>query len=379
MAKKPKPVLIPHSGVAFRDGQQAVESLPLPIVYYPGHYGAFFAFASTGAPSRLYLCSCAKPAVANCIALNADRPRNVSADRMASLDSYNFPMEVSLRSLQVSDPWSVLEFAPGICHRCNLARPSMNYCDPMYGGQFMQGFGWYVKQTFYRYGVYPRGRWTGSSDNGLEYLGHTTLEDVCPDELLLMVKRERAVAVRHRREMDRLHAIAYGPERTDIAPDEITYWRNVRVEEASEYIRLRREAAHAERAITMFVENIVRQEFGFRKVGEGWVSELLLSQLVSRLMPGHQVVRHHRPEWLQGLELDIYLPDLQLGIEYQGQQHFHAIKAWGGEKGLARVQERDAKKKELCRRAGVTLLTVDYTEPLMEDYVRCLLEKVVPR
>jgi len=379
MAGKPKPKPGGYAEVAFRDGQQATESLPLPVVYYPGHYGAFFAFSTLDAPSRLCLCSCAKPAVANFLALNANKRLHTYPHRVAPLDSGHFPLEIALRSLQATDPWSVLEFAPGICHRCNLARPSMNYCHPMYGGQFMQGFGWYVRQAFYRLGVEPRSKWTGSSNAGVTCLGHAALNMVCPDELLRLVNHERAAAMQYRQESDRLYAITSGPPRNDIRPDEVTYHQNVKLEEALDYIRLRRAAAQAERAITTFVENLVRQEFGFRNVGEGWVSEVLLSQLVSRLLPAHQVLRHHRPEWLEGLELDIYVPDLRLGIEYQGQQHFHAIEAWGGSTALARVQHNDGRKVELCRLAGVTLLTVDYTEPLMEDHVRSLLGNAISR
>ena len=377
MGHKPKPG--GYAEVACRDGQRATESLPLPVVYYPGHYGTFLAFASTDAPDRLYVCSCAKPAIANCVALNADKPHNMYPHRMAPFNSGDFPLQIALRSLEATDPWSALEFASGICHRCNITRPSMNYCHPMYGGQFMQGFGWYVHQAFYRLGVHPGSRWTRPAGGDLAYLGHATLNTVCPDELLRMVDHERVVAMQYRREMDRLNALGDSPKRSDIDPGELTYRYNVKLEEASEYLRLRVQAGRAKRAIKTFIENLVRQEFGFRKVGEGWVSEVLLSQLVSRLLSGHEVLRHHRPEWLHGLELDIYVADLRLGIEYQGQQHFHAIEAWGGNKALARVQHNDARKADLCRQAGVTLLTVDYTEPLMEDHVKSLLSNVVPR
>jgi hypothetical protein len=110
------------------------------------------------------------------------------------------------------------------------------------------------------------------------------------------------------------------------------------------------------------------------KVGEAWVSESILSQIVSRLLPGEPLVRHHRPEWLEGLELDIWLPGRQVGIEYQGAQHFHAIDAWGGAKALADLRRRDARKARLCAAHGVVLITVDYAEPLTEEYVRHRLE-----
>ncbi len=372
--RKPKPC--GHTEVAHRDGQRTTESLPLPVVWYPGHYGTFFAFSSSDSPDRLYLCSCAEPAVANFLTLSADKPPNAYPHRMAPLDSFHFPLSIASRSIEADDPWDVLEFIPGICHRCNIARPSMNYCHPMYGGQFMQGFGWYVNQAFFRLGVDPRSRWRASAGEAV-YLGHSALEEVCPPELLGLIQRERNVVAEYRQESDRLNRMVGGPTRDDIGPDEVTFWHNVKLNEAADYRRLRREAAQAERAVTTFVENLVRQEFGFRDVGQGWVSETLLCQLVARLLPRHEVIRHYRPEWLEGLELDIFVPDLRLGIEYQGQQHFHAIEAWGGGEALLRVQQNDARKAGLCRMAGVTLLTVDYTEPLTEERVSALLGDLI--
>jgi len=33
-------------------------------------------------------------------------------------------------------------------------------------------------------------------------------------------------------------------------------------------------------------------------------------------------LRHYRPDFLQGLELDIFIDELKIGMEYQGIQHF---------------------------------------------------------
>ncbi|MCX6096742.1 MAG: hypothetical protein NT125_08575 [Candidatus Bipolaricaulota bacterium] len=254
----------------------------------------------------------------------------------------------------------------------------MNYCHPMYGGQFMQGFGWYVNQAFYRLGVDPRARWESPGGGDATYVGHAFLPDLCPNRLRELVEREQSVTLEYRFEADRLLTLVRGPSRDDIKPDEVTFWSNVKIEESAEYTRLRRAAAQAARAVTAFVENAVRQEFGFRKVGEGWVSETLLSMLVSRLLPESEMLRHQRPEWLEGLELDIYLPALRLGIEYQGQQHFHPVEAWGGKSAPARVRLHDARKAELCRAADVILVTVDYTEPLTEEHLAERLAEALP-
>ena len=169
--------------------------------------------------------------------------------------------------------------------------------------------------------------------------------------------------------------IASGAARDDIADDEPTYWRNVRDEDAQDMVSLRRNAAQATRLVTKKVENMVRQEFGFRKVGESWVSETLLYQIVCQIFEDYEIVRHHRPDWLEGLELDIFLPSKRLAFEYQGQQHFHPVKAWGGQKALEELQARDARKANICEELGIELITVDYTEPLTEDHIRKVLQE----
>ena len=250
---------------------------------------------------------------------------------------------------------SWLSFRTRVCHRCNLATPSLRYCHEMYGGKFMQAYGWYVNQTFFRIGLRA-----GSL---------TYLEDTCPEDLRTAILRWREVSQKYQAEAQRLMALAYGPYRPDIARDEVTYWHNVKKGEETLYEALRRKTGQLRQVVLNRVESITRQEFGLRGVGDGWVSETIVFGIVSRLSPGRELLRHYRPEWLQGLELDIFIPSLNTGIEYQGQQHFHAVTAWGGVAGLRSLQRRDARKAELCRRKGVRLLTVDYTEPLTPDHI----------
>ena len=158
--------------------------------------------------------------------------------------------------------------------------------------------------------------------------------------------------------------------RPDIAPDEMTYRHNVKLEEAQQYQELERISSRLRRELENHFENISREEFGFRRIGHAYVSESLLFKIVQRLFADDEIIRHHRPEWLSGLEMDIYLPKRKLAFEYQGQQHFGPIKAWGGEKALVELQERDVKKRESCHERGVKLIAVDYTEPLTESHIR---------
>ena len=66
-------------------------------------------------------------------------------------------------------------------------------------------------------------------------------------------------------------------------------------------------------------------------------------------------IYQYRADWLQGQSLDIYIPELNLGIEYQGIQHYEAVDMFGGKEGLIETQKRDAIKKKKCKDNNVRL------------------------
>ena len=65
-------------------------------------------------------------------------------------------------------------------------------------------------------------------------------------------------------------------------------------------------------------------------------------------------------EWLKrdnyNLSLDFYLPDYNIAIECQGEQHFKPIDFYGGEERFKRVLENDLLKLKLCNEHSITLL-----------------------
>lgn len=356
--RRPKKAQLPP--VAFR-GEIVQEKLPLPFVCYPNHYGTFFAFSEND-QGIMYFCSCAEAPLRNLLRLMAlpGRTKNSNPLRMAPLSSLYVPNKIAQTSLDHSDdPFRNIFFKSRLCHRCNLAAPSLRWCHEMYGGEFKQHYGWYIHQTYLRLGILP---WT-----------HMFLTDVCPAEYQEQIRELKEAGSAYQKEKARLMAIVYGPKRADISPQELTYWTNVRKSDAEPMFALRRKDAQLSATFHNSIESITRQEFGFRRVGEGWVSETLLYQIVCRLVHPERVLRHFRPEWLNGLELDLYLPDRRVGIEYQGQQHFHPIKAWGGIGALKGLLRRDAQKAKACQQNGVCLVTFDYTEPLTDEHIRKVL------
>lgn len=106
-----------------------------------------------------------------------------------------------------------------------------------------------------------------------------------------------------------------------------------------------------------------------------WKREAQLFQLVRELFPDQRVLREASPDWLGRMRLDIYLPELQLALEHQGEQHYRPIGAFGGEEAHARVVERDALKRHLCQANGVEVLDVRFDAPISRAALRQRLQR----
>jgi hypothetical protein len=106
------------------------------------------------------------------------------------------------------------------------------------------------------------------------------------------------------------------------------------------------------------IANIVRVEKGLPKIGEGWISETLLYYAVKDAIPEYEVIHHGNPKWLGLQHLDIYIPKLNIGIEYQGKQHTEPVKFFGGVEAFEKNLERDKRKKRLCLENDLKLFYV---------------------
>lgn len=102
-----------------------------------------------------------------------------------------------------------------------------------------------------------------------------------------------------------------------------------------------------------------------REIGSSpWVSENQLFQLMRRQLKGIDVIQHARPTWLEPQHLDIYVPAVDLAVEYMGRQHFEPLDFFGGEAAYRELVERDQKKAQLCQRYGLELIYVRHDEDL---------------
>ena len=66
---------------------------------------------------------------------------------------------------------------------------------------------------------------------------------------------------------------------------------------------------------------------------------------LTKTFPELEIIENYRPKWLMRYELDIFIPSLNLGIEYDGR-HYH------------QELERDLKKDSLCSKNKVQLIRI---------------------
>jgi hypothetical protein len=118
-------------------------------------------------------------------------------------------------------------------------------------------------------------------------------------------------------------------------------------------------------------ENLIRETLGLPKIGEGWINETKLFYLIKERFKEYRVIQHGKPNWLGKQHLDIYLPDFNIGIEYQGEQHSISVEIFGGEEGLTSNKERDERKRRLCKKNNLKLFEV-YPKDNFEEFINQL-------
>ena len=64
------------------------------------------------------------------------------------------------------------------------------------------------------------------------------------------------------------------------------------------------------------------------------------------------------------MSYDVFISEVNVAIEYQGQQHFEPVDFFGGQDAFEDVKKRDAEKAKLSISNGVRLVYVNYWEEI---------------
>jgi hypothetical protein len=118
------------------------------------------------------------------------------------------------------------------------------------------------------------------------------------------------------------------------------------------------------RIIELFKRKILRQEDK-------------IYNILKEIYPD-KIIRRHDRKTLKGLELDFNIPELRLGIEYDGEQHFDKelyLKLYGD--GFDEQVKRDRSKESLCRKRSIKLIRIKFDEPLTKRYLLNKINKTI--
>lgn len=71
------------------------------------------------------------------------------------------------------------------------------------------------------------------------------------------------------------------------------------------------------------------------------------------------------------LPFDFYLPEYNICIEYDGEQHYKPVDYWGGEEGFKQRQKNDEIKNQYCKDNNIKLIRIPYWDydKLNEEYL----------
>jgi hypothetical protein len=77
--------------------------------------------------------------------------------------------------------------------------------------------------------------------------------------------------------------------------------------------------------------------------------------------------------YINPLKFDFYLPDYNICVEYNGQQHYKHVMCFGGEERFKNQQIRDNIKRQYCKDNGIKLIEIPYTyntKEKIENYLK---------
>ncbi len=329
------------------------ESLPLPYAHYPGVYGIFICFSETEY-TQAFFCSCMKRILDHYILNIPYRPQKNNEDPLsnAPLPIGVFPEKISKLSLDTKLPIDeIIKYKDKICHCCNSKKPTIRAMHPMYGGTFKQYYNWYIE---------------------IEKLDPVYLNPTEKTKEIYLLRNELSeLKLEANKIRSRLPADYPFIKQSIFKKIINNLILNIKYKNPKEKLSiLDKSICQKEYLLNNCFENIVREKFGYKKIGQGWTSETMLFKTIQTIYKGKEVIFHHRPKWLNGLEIDVFVPEINTGFEYQGIQHFKPIENWGGKTALEKTKARDKLKKKLLEENNIKLVEIFYYEEITEELIK---------
>ena len=104
------------------------------------------------------------------------------------------------------------------------------------------------------------------------------------------------------------------------------------------------------------VEREFRVSNGLSANPSKWKSEGLLLDKLKVYFSEQIIIGQGSPVWLGLQRFDIWIPEHNIAVEYNGKQHYEPVEFFGGEKGFKNTQRLDHLKRQKCLENNATLL-----------------------
>lgn len=302
-------------------------------------YGYIYAmlvtfFAQSKEPnSEVYVCSCMKKSIINFLEIQVKFGNFMGP--ATPLDYNFFSLPLANKSINYyDDPIKAISFKDKICPRC---------LGLIIGPKSLL-FHSYVEQYIY--------------EKGISFF-HNKYLDFCPETYKEIIDHNKEKSEFYSKKLIKK---GYSTEEM---------YNKLTSDEKEDYYRVNKTYYNFKKSF----ENDMRIIMGFKKIGEGLVGESTLFKILDKIFNENIRIKHYRQDVLEGLEIDYYISDLRIGIEFQGKQHFEPIEHFGGKEAYKKQIERDNMKKEICEKLGIKLLFVNYYDVIEESQVSSLLNE----
>jgi hypothetical protein len=98
------------------------------------------------------------------------------------------------------------------------------------------------------------------------------------------------------------------------------------------------------------IENDIRLFYNEKIIGSLYNENLLFKQVSKRFGEKYKVISQGNPHWLGNQRFDIYFPELNIGIEYQGEQHFRPVDFGGKGREVSQQQFLENQKRDIIKK-----------------------------
>jgi len=272
-----------------------------------------------------------------------------------------------------------IKYLPNMCHVCTKKSSDHYYCGPPYGSIIKQRYGAYIQKQMYQWGLSRPKNDTRLIPFDIlnEYFYEIELNPKV-GSLHYIEEEYDKVEKDYKNFMNMIESLP--KENSEILLNISQHIKDyiwTISKEETQILKQKSDRDKAVKALERKLENEIRDKLGYYKIGKKFLNETNLYKIIEKHYPEYIVIHHYRPIWLNGQELDIYIKELNIGIEYQGEQHYKSIDFFGGDAGLKATQERDKRKVMVCKEEEVPLVFFQYDETITEKLVSERINQIV--